>query len=402
MSKRLKIISCITVVFFGAVALFVSVAASLWVPWFLLPEARLKAAWGPALRSLVVASTLQSAEVGDHLVWHAAYARGEGETLVLLPNILGQLRLRAELMEAGWQVQRLGWYIYATKGAAPVTGTQVRQAGKSLVAAQLQSREPLYPSGLLEVAQAGTQQVEPLLLVVVKKGTVFRVASASVARGAYAGRVVVPASESWQVSAAGQLWQKGEAEVWHEVLWQQFGFKNTRPHIQALLAQLPQAALVSAESDQLALVAEDPTQQLVLAATAWVQEEERRTRLVNRAFRLPDATIGYERVPGEAQPVFGPTDSRGCQGPLERRTTLWLCQRDGVTAVGTSEAVVQQVLDGWQKQYFGLAVGQAALTRFKRGCGLLDQGIAAIVCQLDWLAWEATGDQHTGSFRLIH
>lgn len=401
MSKRLKIISCLVVVFLGVVAAFVSIAISLWVPWFLLPEAPLKVAWTPVLRSLVTSSTLLPAEVSAHLVWHAAYARGEGETLVLLPNMLGQMRLAAELANAGWQVQRLGWYVYATKGASPVTAAQVRQAGKSLVMDQLRSRQPLYPSGLLEVAHMGAENIDPLLLIVVKRGDAFRVVSTPAGSAAYAGPVVVPAFERWQVSAAGQLWQLDHKAFWNDIAWQQFGFKNTRPQMQAVLAQLPYAALVSPKQDQLAVVAEDPNQVLALAATAWVQEEERQTRLVNRAFRLPDNTIGYERVPGAAQPVFAPADAGGCQGPLEQRTTLWLCQRNGVTVLGTSEVVAQEVLRTWQQQQLAVVVGQAALTRLKSGCEQAGQGIVGGLCQLDWVTWEATVSTHTGSFRLI-
>src|SRR3989344_1028274 len=85
----------------------------------------------------------------------------------------------------------------------------------------------------------------------------------------------------------------------------------------AVLAQFERATFITSGTDQAALVVSDTADQFSLAATTWVEEEDRRTRLVNRAFRLPDGTIGYERIPGEARPAWTSPDAEGCRGPFE-------------------------------------------------------------------------------------
>lgn len=146
---------------------------------------------------------------------------------------------------------------------------------------------------------------------------------------------------------------------WDALFHQKLHFLKTKP---AIFTQLAAAdhAVVLLQGDNLALGFQPGSQDMARLLNELVQNEERYTRPLEQAFRLPDGTIGRELVPGLPGDVFRERDATGCRAPLEGKTTLWLCEREGMVILATDQSLAHQLPEAnaaqWQMYVDGSAL----------------------------------------------
>lgn len=380
--------------------------ASLWLPWHWLPPAELKVAMTRQAGVVLAQGALLPPEVASIAVssWQLAYARAPGEMLVVFPAARSSRTTRAVLTGAGWQVVRRGPYLVAARDTVLTTPGTVLPALVAWAKTATISVWPLWPT-LLAVTPPGLSAVDqPLLIVAAASPERWQVV---VTDADPPGRLAVPPpaeSDRLLLHSPGMLWrQTARAGGWDQVLARGLDFERTRPAVAAFLGQFPAVTILwrgSLAAGEAAVAVDDTTEQFVGAATAWVQEEERRGRLVSRAFRLPDGSLGYEKIPGEAAPVFTPPDRDNCRGPLEGRTTLWLCTRPGRAALGRSKGAAQQALDSGGTSTFAIQVGAPLRTLLPSVCTTPSPGVARLACQVQQLSWQGDMGQHALHFKL--
>lgn len=375
--------------------------ASLWLPWHLIPDGDSKVAWtGSALAVLPPLGALPPAL--DHVAqtaWRGVYQQtGSAAAMVVLPRPRFQRLTPAVLAQAGWQVQRLGPYIYAARGEN--TLRPLRAAATATLQSLTTSPWPASPAGIIQVAPQGVLG-QPLVAVITASGTTWRVVvdhSLTAPRGRHT-RLADTSTAGTIIGAPGVVWQRLPENLWDDVLRLGFGFTRTRPAITRTLGTTAHSTIYKTTQgvggEELAVVAQDPAEQFALAATTWIQEEERRGRLVNRSFRLPDRTQGFEKVPGEALPVFTAPDSMGCRGPLEARTTLWLCRRDTFTALATTRDHALAALAGPRTPALNIQIDRAAFATLQQHCPG-EEAIAQVICNLQAVVWQGTPDAQAG------
>ena len=84
---------------------------------------------------------------------------------------------------------------------------------------------------------------------------------------------------------------------------------------------------------------------LATAVTDWVAKERGYLNPVQRAFRLPDGSLGYELVPADDTTAdFGGVDEHGCQQSVISAGDVWLCQQGAAAAFGRDRATTQRLV----------------------------------------------------------
>lgn len=407
MLRRTRFLIIAGIFILATVLAAVSVLGSLWVPWSLLPAGPARIAWSRLLTPTVLGTHLLPLSVvgATEHAWQAAYTReGTGETLVVLPELTSLGTTKKLLTADGWQVQRLGLYLYASRNGSPLSRERLLVAAKGLARTLLFSRWPAYPAALGSKQAEVAGITEPLMAVAARHGREVRVVvdTGSHISAPASGVGGQPQADAVVLKAPGELWVHGGKSFWDPAWRKIFGFRTTEPAIQETLSQFDLVAYLQ-EGDGAVLAATDPDAQFALTAATWVQDEDRRQRLVNRAFRLPDGTIGYERIPGEARPVFGDVDGAGCRGPLEERAATWICTAGERTAIGTSKDVALQGLAAVDGASVDVQLGRTILHELQTSCdnsGAQRGALSALVCQVSWVNWQVTGQHHIGVLEL--
>lgn len=146
---------------------------------------------------------------------------------------------------------------------------------------------------------------------------------------------------------------------WNQFLWQELGFIHTKPDIVTILLRYPWMH-ISLDGDTGVIGVEDSSPEFMTTAQNWVEEEERYSRLQTKPFRLPDSTLGYEKVPGEKKTVLSLQPSQPpCLGPREGEQVspalfmnAWICRQDKRVVFGNNrQAVIDQLSDPpWRGQ----------------------------------------------------
>lgn len=399
----------------------ISLLASLWFPWHVLPPGEVKLAWTHRAAAMLPPSVPVSPEVNHvlHAAWRGVYqqqstATGLSRALLVLPAWRYQRATPAALAAAGWQVGRIGPYIHATRGDHGAGLLNPRSVLRATLAALITSRWPMYPGIIFEAASVQSVVSQPLAAVATPSGTTWRVVvDQSIAQPSPGLRPAgqptvasnVPRRQPSQselaaivVVAPGSLWKSMPETLWDDILRPRLHFTRTRPPFVHTLATLPQATVLLSTQDQgsdVAITGEDPTGQFALAATTWLQEEERRSRLVNRAFRLPDGTQGYERVLGEALPVLSPPDEAGCRGPEGARTTLWLCQQGKRTTLATDRDLALRALAYTAPAPLTIHVTAAGLLSLQKNCPAATVA-EQLLCTVRAISWQGSETFHVG------
>ncbi len=329
---------------------------SLWLLWHLVPEG---AKGALAMRTLadtelyplatqaVPAEVLPLIDYSSRIAWGG---RGESLQMVILPRLRSWKTLPYVLQDRGWHVQRLGILIRATRGhssTVPFTHA-LRAYGRVL----LRESVPVAPVALVRFENnLALPFSQPLLLTAVAQQGQVRVVIEDTAMNPIPPLPLPPPAASGQLTLTvpGPMLASLPREVADQVnrlLVTALGFPLTHPNILAAVAAYDTVQIVmerhgASTPPTLQLGVMGDTHAFQATVQHWIQEEERRGRLTTRAFRLPDGTLGYEKVPGEIVPVLT-ASTEGCWEPVQNRTELWLCTRGTTLGIGKSQAAALQ------------------------------------------------------------
>jgi hypothetical protein len=177
-----------------------------------------------------------------------------------------------------------------------------------------------------------------------------------------AARLSVHASSS----AARSVFSKAALDSWNEILITSFGFAKTRPAIfQSLLGG--ESFFIHLDDIGVAIGLTDTSQAFISSAQKWLEEEERRHRLVTRAFRLPDGTIGFEQVAGEPASILSLDPSLPqCFGPqgadLGALKDSWLCRNGSHVILASNREMLEIALSVFPSE-FSLVAGSTWLQK---------------------------------------
>ncbi|MEX1997660.1 MAG: hypothetical protein WEA04_03215 [Candidatus Andersenbacteria bacterium] len=311
---------------------------------------------------------------------------GGEQVVVLIPRLTQQLTIAEYLEREGWEVTRFGLALRLHRPASAVKAIRLPtlpEAGQDYISRLVASRWPTMPAAVVViepgspaaggpavipslsqsltlVARAHQQDVHLLFLSGQEEIHHGRLASVPTVDTAVV-ELTVPGA--WLARVPPALQTK-----WNELIRHKLGLTLTRPNILAELATASWATVQFAGDDIVLGVKSDPGA-FKDRITAILQEEERRSRLATKPFRLPDGTIGYEKVPGEARPIFHPTANDNCYMPTIDRPRLWLCHSSEWATVGSSEVQARQVLtraamiDTSNPTNWHLRAGELALQR---------------------------------------
>lgn len=356
-----------------------------WFLWHLLPSAPQRGVLVmPHLTDAplaAMAAAVVPPAVREHIpaALYLGWAQdGQNLQLVTVPRPQAYQSLPRTLTAAGWQVRRIGPLLLATQGEA-------RWRPLSLVATDYIrsltiSSWPVFPAAIIHTQDSFHGMTSPLAVVMTRRGTKVRIiAAADLSEGSR--REVVPVAvppDHVVITVPGELLAALPTEV-HEDLNRQLrlalGFTLTRPDILAHLATYDAASLALRPSGEAlaTLGVRGDADTFTDTVTSWIQEEERRTRLTTRAFRLPDGTLGYEKIPGEVLPVVTYAPSDQCWHPVEGRSTLWLCAQDGSVGVGMSQALAREGAAAATVPTTSITLGERALAHLQERLSCEDQ-----------------------------
>ena len=356
MSSRgwlLGILAGIAILFFIAASWHVSP----WFVWELLPESKdfqlvidpsSDKTKGKAAATLSFLAPQQRWEEYQGLVRRFGYSTsGTTETLVLVPLLSTYTPLQTALQQDGWTIEHLGWVIRASRGTNAVLPS-MGQAYRNSLLGVLRGPYSAHPWAIGHTSPA----VQPLVpypisfradtrprevLVTLDSGPLLP--GPGIAEPPLTSDVVI-----FIPSSAAQTLPPPYKTLWEELIAQSFDFKYTKPAFLSDLSTFDHL-FIGKEGDQMVMGSSGNVDAFIKTAHGWLQEEERRTRITTRSFRLPDGTTGHERVPGPAQPVLTPsaTDPH-CFIPLEERTKLFMCWKDDLAVLATSIAAANQAL----------------------------------------------------------
>jgi hypothetical protein len=273
---------------------------------------------------------------------------GTQHFLLLAPKVSALFSLPTQLVQDGWHVERSGLLIRAWDGNdVPATPNPVSAFFTSLAKAIIgryngrpwavgsveTSLHPALPSSFRFSAQVGSRE----LLVHLTQDQHLP----------HVGQVAPLPNPEVYVSLPGEAFSRlspAQEQLWSGLLQQKLHFTHTKPAIIAAVAHFSRAT-VALDGTSAAISVQGDTAAFIQQATTWLQEEDSHSRFVKKAFRLPDKTVGYEDVPGDAQAVLQPsaTDPT-CLIPQGNRTTLVLCRDDSHAVLATSTDYAKQFL----------------------------------------------------------
>lgn len=324
------------------------ISSSLWLLWGLLP-ATYDLNWAvdglqrfPWLQTAVPLSLEQVNAV-------AVSYQGTQQVVVIKPWLKFQFQAKRDLMAAGYQVERLGFILRASKGVEqplsklphfdrswPTHPVFIATGRPSSIPALTDSFTALgvrTPHGLKMAIAWHDQPLDRRLLNIISPAQPSGVTS-----------IDVPARtiDVLPQSLAAQLTRQ---------ITTQLGFTKTRPAI--LTASPDTRILISLSAAGAAVGQQGNVDEFLQRATTWLQSEDANLHLRKRAFNTPDRTLGYEWIPGKIRPVFTfSPNSDGCYEPLIDRLQLWLCRKLEMAVLASSPAAARESLNTAGQSYY--------------------------------------------------
>ncbi|MFH1354509.1 MAG: hypothetical protein ABIH36_04505 [bacterium] len=130
---------------------------------------------------------------------------------------------------------------------------------------------------------------------------------------------------------------------WNHLLTNNLGLTRIQPDIISTLAQYNSPVTIKLSQNSAVIAVAKMQKTFSDTAKKWVQAEEAYARQRQKAFLLPDGSLGYELVPGDIREVFvNSASSNNCRQdsyPTAEKDMryLWLCISDNITAFGSDE-----------------------------------------------------------------
>lgn len=363
----------------------------LWVLWHLLPGETETVRLALAAELLPSPVVYAATGLNQNMLSRVAWEQGaHGRTVIALPRMRYQLTAMTELTKAGYTVERRGLLLRGQTGnggqpiAWPPLTTVLQRMGKSLII----SPEPVLPSIIASVETEKVLVVSGTYVV----GARYRDTLHSLIRTRKEN------SPTPEIEAHPPIFDKGllietpaehlrrvpvqAVDIWEKALRAKLGFTLTEPKIMEELLRFDTIGLYLNEKEG-GIVSAGAASTFEGIIRSWIEEEERRARPQTRVFRLPDGTLGSEKVPGNPEPVFSPERRNDCYEPLAGKTTLWLCNNGKRIALASNEAVARTLLQE-PHEPSGMLVTEPVLQQLQERIGCT-QDPQALLCQADRL-----------------
>lgn len=285
----------------------------------------------------------------------------------LRPRLAKQFSAGRTLSQAGWQVQRVGlWLAVRDRSPGSLTPKQPLQiffsAAGSWTRAAISAHQATYPAALVRIAP-GQLSAVPLGATVAahmrgnqlagyyQLNEKWPTAESSLA---YPGQeseedaigLLVALPSSFLPAIPGQLRQE-----WIHWLEGELALSHARAPIAEEISKYGQLSVASGEpvrrigGEDISLAVTDGTEEFTAAVEKWAAEETAYHAPTQRAFRLPDGTLGYELVPTTLESFLTLTnEDRNCRGGRNEILELWVCRAEGWVAISPNQGLAKQHL----------------------------------------------------------
>lgn len=276
------------------------------------------------------------------------YARIDSkEQLFILPHPLSQVTTQRKLELLGWHTRRIGLLIEASRGeVGNQSQLHLEQSIITFMKNTLFSSNPLMPVFFIKAKPGVIPLIEtPITLIgsassknelhvflFTPDTNIANTRNVELKQQVGDLRVTIPGQYLSALPPAIK-------DQFNQLLLKKMNLKYTKPDIATYISQFESVDIFLNGGDYAisALGAADSFSDTVVK---WLQEEERRTRPVKKAFLLPDGTLGYEKIPGETQEVLNNWQN-DCRSPIEGRSTTWLCAKQHWAAIGSNETTIR-------------------------------------------------------------
>lgn len=337
----------------------------------------------------------------------------ESTTLVAVPDnpflFRDQRSLAKQLREAGFRTERLGLLIIAQQSnsdePADIVPGSLGQAARRTAHRLLSSTLPAKPF-LIASADASVIPFldNPLTIIGTARGNDVQLAAAEQTINLHTEDLAAPPLPK----DAGELKLALSSHaldaipgalnlLWNNVLLDRLGFTNTHPDIMDHLARYDSLAIQLTQND-IAIIITGNQELFTSTVKTWLQAEEAYTRQRQRAFRLPDGTLGYEQIPGEIREVFLNSVDENCRHEAARERNMkhfWLCAKDNQVVLSSNYATAQAAM-----QEPLLAPGNWYVTLGAQHLAGLPTGQAGLALPVRAVAASGTDTQTTIHFRI--
>lgn len=299
-------------------------------------------------------------------------------TLILLPKHplwpASRQALENQLQNQGWRTRQYGLLLIAYQGAGDyqppsivhtITNTilalrnETNPASPLLIATIAAKHNVISHEALKINAYRHPEHTEQSVIIISPSDSTLEKT-----RSTETEETPQIAHDQISLSVAGALLRSVPTDLktsWDAKIIENFGFKKVKAAISSEIETAAKSMLYLTASEAGIATQEAPAS-LAAHLTHFLQQEEAYQRPVAQAFKLPDGTIGYERVPGQLKDVYETiADERGCHKPLEERTTLWFCQQDNRLALATSRELAVQLLETIRQDKWHVAIGASRL-----------------------------------------
>jgi len=265
-------------------------------------------------------------------------ALSQERSLAILPTWRGQIWLKEVLANEGWQVERRGLVLVATKDESLPGWRQV--FGQMLTARKVAggSWSPVAAGRHAETDWVAKRKGEDLE-VLINGGIAEEGDKVDEVYLELPGEVLRAMPESL-------------LETWDKWFIDKIGFVKTDPAILSSLVGFD-SLMIKGQGDTLLIGAESETGKFFDLVEIWLAEEERRNRIETKGFRLPDGTIGFEKVPGERlKEVFQVMGPGECWQSLISDYPWRLC-KDGNRAILSMDKSFVAEPVSWPEEWNG-------------------------------------------------
>jgi hypothetical protein len=269
--------------------------------------------------------------------------QGENITLLAQPKFIfspsTQREVARQLTRDGWQVERRGLALVARDHTGELPNPYL--AALRAIRQQLRFR----PLALLEIGEGAVSWYrQPLAAAVTADGSEVTILTAPDIEHLPSKTVPAgfPAAAEMSFTLPGAPLAGLPPDVsaeWNALLVLRLGFKHTAPHLIGPAAGRDSVFLSITETGA-AFGATGSTQSLKDTLQEALAAEEAYLRPQERAFRLPDGTIGREVVPGEERETTSPAP-----GSCTEAAALAVCTNGSAVAIGTTADRARQALE---------------------------------------------------------
>ncbi len=175
-----------------------------------------------------------------------------------------------------------------------------------------------------------------------------------------ASRLTVPSKEAeenvdFKLSLPGKTFNHlppGLISTWNNQIQQKLSFLNTTPDIVGEISAY-QHIEISSTKEVFTITTKDNNNNFSEYLENIVRQEESYSRPQRKTFKLPDGTLGYEKIPGPTRAVFNPARSQEtlCKHASWPRPTegqnkenndyinIWMCEKNNLVSVSNKELI---------------------------------------------------------------